>query len=115
MAKNIRISEGLYALAQAEAKVHDRSIAQQIEHWAKLGFAMAQQIEHWAKLGFAMAQQSDARGMAVEAAKRKSFALDRMAIESGQAQPGDFDFLGDAFVKGATFHFPVEFTRTAKP
>ena len=101
MAKNIRISDGLYALAQAEAKVHDRSIAQQIEHWAKLGFAMV--------------QQSDARGMAVEAAKHKTFALDRMAVEAGQAQPGDFDFLSDAFVKGATFDFPAEFTRTAKP
>lgn len=39
MAKNIRISDELYALAQLEAMLQDRSIAQQIEHWAKRGMS----------------------------------------------------------------------------
>ena len=40
MAQSIRISDELYALAQAEAKLMDRSLAQQLEHWAKLGLAL---------------------------------------------------------------------------
>ena len=36
------------------------------------------------------------------------------AVEAGQAKAGDFDFLGDAFVAGATFAFPTEYRRTAK-
>jgi hypothetical protein len=43
MAKNVRISDALYALAQQEARLEDRSIAQQVEHWAKLGLAAASQ------------------------------------------------------------------------
>lgn len=41
MAKNVRISDELYALAQLEAQLQDRSIAQQLEHWAKRGLAAA--------------------------------------------------------------------------
>lgn len=41
MAKNVRISDDLYALARAESALQDRSIAQQLEHWAKLGLARA--------------------------------------------------------------------------
>ncbi len=32
MAKNVRVSDSHYALAQAEARLQDRSIAQQLEH-----------------------------------------------------------------------------------
>jgi hypothetical protein len=39
MARNIRTSDELYALAQYEARLQHRSLAQQIEHWAKLGMA----------------------------------------------------------------------------
>jgi hypothetical protein len=39
MAKNIRVSDTLYALAQAEARLQHRSLAQQVEYWAKLGMA----------------------------------------------------------------------------
>ena len=41
MAKNVRISDELYALAELESALQDRSIAQQLEHWAKLGIAAA--------------------------------------------------------------------------
>ena len=41
MAKNIRVSDSLYRLAQLEARLESRSLAQQIEHWAKLGMAAA--------------------------------------------------------------------------
>src|SRR5690606_34396539 len=39
MAKNIRISDSLYRLAQLEAQLENRSLAQQVEYWAKLGMA----------------------------------------------------------------------------
>lgn len=40
MAKNIRISDSLYRLALRQAQLQERSIAQQIEYWAKLGMAV---------------------------------------------------------------------------
>ena len=39
MAKNIRISDTLYDIASSEAKLQHRSLAQQVEYWAKLGMA----------------------------------------------------------------------------
>jgi hypothetical protein len=39
MAQSVRISDAVYELAQAEAGVLSRSLAQQIEHWARLGMA----------------------------------------------------------------------------
>ena len=39
MAKNIRISDALYDQALAESHLQHRSLAQQVEFWAKLGMA----------------------------------------------------------------------------
>ena len=39
MAKAVRVSDQLYRLAHLEAVLKNRSIAQQIEYWAKLGMA----------------------------------------------------------------------------
>jgi len=39
MAKNIRISDSLYDQALAESHLQHRSLAQQVEFWAKLGMA----------------------------------------------------------------------------
>jgi hypothetical protein len=39
MAKNIRVSDSLYDQALAESRLQHRSLAQQIEFWAKLGMA----------------------------------------------------------------------------
>ena len=38
--KSIRISDDVYELAQQEAAMMRRSIAQQVEHWAGLGAAL---------------------------------------------------------------------------
>ena len=38
--KSIRVSDALFEKAQASAEVHSRSIAQQVEHWARLGAAL---------------------------------------------------------------------------
>lgn len=40
MAKSIRISDELYELALREAALMERSLAQQVEHWVKLGVGM---------------------------------------------------------------------------
>lgn len=40
MAQSIRISDQFYALAQAACGVSGRSLAQQLEHWARLGAAL---------------------------------------------------------------------------
>src|SRR5882762_8842644 len=38
--KSARISDEIYDLAQQEAAVMSRSIAQQLEHWARIGAAI---------------------------------------------------------------------------
>lgn len=40
MAKSIRISDGLYSLAESTSSKAHRSLAQQIEYWATLGRAV---------------------------------------------------------------------------
>ena len=40
MAKSIRITDELYELATHEAALMQRSLAQQIEHWVKLGIGV---------------------------------------------------------------------------
>lgn len=40
MPKSIRVSDEIYELAQEQAQLQTRSLAQQIEHWAKLGMAV---------------------------------------------------------------------------
>ncbi len=40
MAKSIRVSDQLYALADAASQHMHRSLAQQVEHWAQLGRAL---------------------------------------------------------------------------
>jgi hypothetical protein len=40
--KSVRISDDLFALARGESEAMSRSIAQQLEHWAKIGVALEQ-------------------------------------------------------------------------
>lgn len=40
MAKSIRISEALYELAEQASAQMSRSLAQQLEHWARIGAAL---------------------------------------------------------------------------
>jgi len=40
MAQSIRVSDELYDMAQNAASALERSLAQQIEYWARLGFAL---------------------------------------------------------------------------
>ena len=42
----IKISDGLTLAARTEAKVFERSIASQVEHWAQIGRAVEQLLGH---------------------------------------------------------------------
>jgi hypothetical protein len=52
MSQTIRIPDSLLALAQREAELMSRTVAQQLEHWARLGLALeasgvtASQVRH---------------------------------------------------------------------
>ncbi|WP_298233508.1 hypothetical protein [uncultured Azohydromonas sp.] len=52
MSQTIRIPDSLFALAQRESELMSRTVAQQLEHWARLGLALeasgvtASQVRH---------------------------------------------------------------------
>jgi hypothetical protein len=79
MAKNARISDTLYALAQAEAWLQDRSIAQQIEHWAKLGMAAA--------------RRGDSAVGVVESAAEVTRRMDILEVQAGRRLASDLHFI----------------------
>jgi len=72
MAKNVRISDDLYALAQWEARLQDRSIAQQLEHWAKRGIATTGIVDA-TQTAIALTQKLDA--LEVESGERSADSL----------------------------------------
>ena len=92
MAKNVRISDTLYALAQAEAWLQDRSIAQQIEHWAKLGMAAARHA----------GRTVDVVDSAAEVTRR----MDILDVRSGKRAPGDLHFIPAELARNCTLTFP---------
>lgn len=87
MAKNVRISDDLYALASWEAQLQDRSIAQQLEHWAKRGIAAA---------GFV-----DPTDAAIAMTER----LDALEVQSGQRSSASLHFIPRSLVKQSRAHF----------
>lgn len=97
MAKSIRISDTLYEMAQAEAIAADRSLAQQLEHWAKLGCA----LEHEQGAGVrqvAQRFQQAAHDAAVRAGQLAPEAL--YAIPSAVARSARIVEPAGAFVTG---------------
>ena len=86
MAKNIRISDTLYALAQAEATLQHRSLAQQVEFWARLGMA----AEH-----FGGERSVDALDAQMEATRRK----DALDVVEGRRKADYTHFLPSSMVR----------------
>jgi hypothetical protein len=91
MAKNIRTSDALYALAALEAALQHRSLAQQIEYWARLGMA--------AERRGSTAQRMDAIEAGIETTRR----LDILDVRSGR-RSADY-----------TFFIPRSLARASKP
>lgn len=84
MAKNIRISDTLYALAQLESQLQHRSLAQQIEFWAKLGMAAE--------------RQGGAVG-AHEASTESTRRMDELDVREGRRTADYFHFLPRSMVQ----------------
>lgn len=100
MAASIRISDELYELAQAEARVMSRSLAQQLEHWARLGFAMEKsgQLNHDDIRAAAMAFRHAVNAADVAAGRRTAESLH--LIPARVARRSKVTFPKDAFDDG---------------
>lgn len=101
MAKNVRISDELYFLAQLEAKLQDRSIAQQLEHWAKRGIAIIQ--------GNGTVQGTVD---AVDAAIAMTRKLDALDVLSGMRHADALHFIPRAVARASTRAFPLKYQKS---
>jgi len=98
MAKNARISDSLYALAQAEAWFQDRSIAQQIEHWAKLGMAAARRGE--GKVGV------------LDSAAEVTRRMDILEVRSGRREARELHFVPPDAARQGKPVFPRQYSKS---
>lgn len=98
MAKNVRISDELYALALVEARLQDRSIAQQLEHWAKRGMASAG----------ATAGTAAALDVAAAVTRR----LDILDVLSGQRRPDYLHFIPPDLARESRPIFPPTYAKS---
>ena len=101
MAKNVRISDALYALAQIEARLQDRSIAQQLEHWAKRGFAVAQGA------GVSLGTVS-----ALDAAVAMTRKLDTLDVLSGKRSADALHFISRSLARQSKPIFPATYQKS---
>lgn len=99
MARNVRISDALYALAQAEAALQERSIAQQIEYWAKLGLATAP------------VRRAEAANT-VQAASAMTRRLDRLDVVEGRRRAEDLHFVHRSLAARCQPRFPAEYRKS---
>lgn len=101
MAKNVRISDDLYALALMESRMQDRSIAQQLEHWAKRGIA--------ASGGLAAAQ---GHVSAMDAAVAMTRRLDALDVLSGKRGADASHFISRSTARGSKRVFPAQYRKS---
>lgn len=100
MAKNVRISDDLYALAQAEARLQDRSIAQQLEHWAKRGIA-------------SMGRGGAGRDItALDAAVAMTRQLDTLDVLSGRRSADALHFITRSTARRSKPVFPPRYQKS---
>ena len=92
MAKNVRVSDALYALAEFEARLEQRSIAQQLEYWARHGMAAL-------TIGNQRVSSFDA---AIEATRR----LDIADVRDGKRTAESLHFIPKSLVQDAELEFP---------
>lgn len=101
MAKNVRISDELYALAQLEARLQDRSIAQQLESWAKRGIAAAGGVDA-ARSGVS----------ALDAAVAITRKLDMLDVLSGRRSPDASHFISRSMARRTKPIFPSKYQKS---
>jgi len=93
MAKSIRITDELYELATHEAALMERSLAQQIEHWVKLGIGVERATG---------ATVDDVRA----AALRYRHVRDEAAVRSGKKTPESLHAIPASLIKNARIKSP---------
>ena len=93
MAKSVRISDELYELASQEAALMHRSVAQQLEHWMKLGVG----VEH------SHATLDDVRSAAAQFKR----ARDESAVRQGRRSTRSLHVIPAETVRAAKIEFPV--------
>jgi histidinol-phosphate/aromatic aminotransferase/cobyric acid decarboxylase-like protein len=101
MAKSIRISDELYELALQEAALMQRSLAQQVEHWVKLGVG----LEH-AK----GASLDDVRAAALQ----YRHVRDEADVRAGRRSAESLHVIPRALVKKAKITMPKDAFATGK-
>ena len=100
MAKNVRISDDLYALALVESRLQDRSIAQQLEHWAKRGIAAS---------GLAATGGGvDAVATAIAMTRR----LDALDVAMGKRGADAAHFISRDSARGSKVAFPADYRKS---
>lgn len=102
MAKAIRVSDSLYRLAQLEAVLENRSIAQQIEYWAKRGMAAARVAEDRAAYGDA----------SLEAAVQATRRLDIADVESGARAAADLHLVPESMARDSQVIGPAGYRKS---
>ena len=103
MAKAIRVSDSLYRLAQLEAALESRSIAQQIEHWARRGMA-------------ASARVAEAKGdydTSLDTALWLTRRSDILEVESGARQAEDLHFVPPSVARDSEVLGPREYRKSS--
>jgi hypothetical protein len=93
MAKSIRITDELYELAMHEANLMHRSLAQQIEHWVKLGVGVERT---------AGATVDDVRS----AALKYRHARDEAQVRSGRRTASSLHAIPSSIARSARAEFP---------
>ena len=101
MAKGVRISDNLYRLAQLEAVLENRSIAQQIEYWAKLGMGSTR-----------VAEQRAGYGASLDAALLATRRLDILDVESGARSASDLHFVPTEIARGSVVVGPSRYRKS---
>ncbi len=92
MAKSVRITDELYEVALHEAALMERSLAQQIEHWVKLGVGVERSSG---------ATVDEVRA----AALRYRHVRDEAAVRSGRKSAESLHAIPDSLIKNAKLEF----------
>ena len=95
MAKNIRVSDSLYEQALAESRLQHRSLAQQVEFWAKLGMAAE--------------RQGSGHGVgALEGSAEAMRRQDVLDVAKGKRSADSLYFIPRALARGSKAAFRIE-------
>ena len=97
MAKSVRISDNFYSLVELESRLEHRSIAQQLEYWAKHGMTALK----------AGGERVDSLDAAVEVSRR----LDIADVRAGRRSAESLHFIPRSLAQSAELEFPTTFYR----